>query len=209
MKKYAAVALCLSLLALPGCYKSEYEKAKQEAESAAKELADTKAKLSTAEARASAAEQQANRAKAGGMTLVTINSTKQLGRDTIKLVDTPQGQVFVKDGPRTRDTSTIMYRNGLLADQQFTINREGGTTPYVSGPVRNSRADGEWFWFDRAGKKTHRETFKEGKLVSVETVSVDRAGKESYKKLTPAEANKFFDARVVVFVNFPELTRER
>jgi hypothetical protein len=209
MNKLMAVVLASSLLVLPACVsKSEFEKEKQRADAAEARAKELEGRVQQADARAASLQAKAaqvDQFAAGGANLETIVNGQVIGRDGIRLA---QPGRFVRHGVRERTTSRVAYSNGQLADQVFTINRESGSK-MVEGPVKNSRCDGEWFWFNRDGKKTHRETFKDGKLVSVETVTVARDGKETFRKLSTADATKFFNERAANLANFPELIRER
>lgn len=209
MKKFMAIVLASSLLVLPACVsKSEFEKEKARADAAEARAKELETRASQAETRAASLQAKASQIdqlSQGGANLELFVNGQATGRDGIRLVGAGR---FVRHGLRERTTSRIAYSNGQIADQVFTLNRENGSK-MVEGTVKNSRCDGEWSWFNRDGKKTHRETYKDGKLVTVETVTVARDGKETFRKLGTADATKFFNDRTATFANFPELIRER
>ncbi|MBY0308069.1 MAG: hypothetical protein K2Q09_04940, partial [Phycisphaerales bacterium] len=142
-----------------------------------------------------------------GTTLQVKVDGKPAGQDGIALGG---DGFFYKNGPRVRGVNSVTYRMGDLADGPIALKRESAPDkPYIMGSVKGNRAEGEWMWYDAAGKLTHRQVFANGKQVSVEAATTDRTGKVTYKKLDKAAADKFFDARKNVFMNIPEFIWER
>lgn len=210
--KIASFALGLALLGgLSGCYKKEFEAEKAKAETAAKQVADLEAQLNAVKGQLQQATTSVRTLEGlqrnGGVmeTFAWQNGTlTKQGRETIRLNE--QG-VFVRHGDRQRENGSLRFANGQLADQNFTLNRSGTATKYVEGTVRASKAEGEWMWYDRNGKLTNIETWKDGKLAQVDSVAVDKAGKQTRKKLGPNDMKKFYNDRVAVFQAIPELLR--
>lgn len=210
--KIASIALGLALLTgLSGCYKKEFEAEKAKAEDATKQIADLSAKLASMQAQVTQATQAVNtlnglRSQGGFMeTFGWQNGTlTRQGRENVRLNE--QG-VFVRHGDRARENGNLRFANGTLADQNFILNRSGTAAKYVEGTVRGSKADGEWMWYDRNGKLSNVETWKEGKLAQVDSVAVDKAGKQTRKKLGPNDTKKWYNDRVAVFQMIPELLR--
>jgi hypothetical protein len=210
--KIASVALGLALLGgLSGCYKKEFEAEKAKAEAAAKEVESLNAQLSTVRGQL----QQATTAvrtleglqRTGGVMESFGWQNGTLTKTGTEAVRLNERGVFVRHGARQRENGSLTFSNGQLADQSFTLNRSGTATKYVEGTVRGSKAEGEWMWYDRNGKLTHIEVWKDGKLTQVDAVSVDRAGKQTRRKLSAADMRKFYNDRVAVFQAIPELLR--
>lgn len=207
----AFVVGSLTLASLSGCYKADMEKAQAQAKELQTQLDAEKAKVSAAEEKARRAEVAVNTLNAlrqGNAVVMTYGwqngQWAVQGQDNFRY--TEQGQ-FVRHGARVRETGRISFNNGMLADQTFTINRAGTQTKYVEGTVKGGKADGEWMWYDRNGKLTNVETWREGTLDKVESVATDKAGKQTRKKLGTADTKKWYNDRVAVFVNIPELLR--
>lgn len=212
MNKLASLALGLTmLLPLTGCYKAEMEAQKARADGLDTKVKELEAAKAAAEQRAQTAQasvNQVNGFRNGTAQLATVVNGTIVGVDTIRLVDGPQGPQFVKHGTRKRGTWSIVYSNGQLADQPFTMNRDSGTK-YVEGNIKGGKADGEWIWYSKDGKAANRETFKDGKLQSVESASTAKDGKVSWKKMDKASSDKFWNDRLAVFAGIPELSREK
>jgi hypothetical protein len=200
------------LLGLGGCYKTEFEAEQKKNADLTRQIEEKQAELTSARdqvQRATAAMRQVDALRNGQMTMVTLGwnagSMAVIGQDNIRLNE--QGQL-VRHGERRRETGALRFANGQLIDQSFVINFSG-TTPvkYVEGNIKGGKADGAWLWYNRQGRLTHRETFANGKLVSVESATTARDGKVTYKKLTTQQARDFFNARAAVFAAIPELDR--
>ncbi|MCU0688421.1 MAG: hypothetical protein MUE97_01580, partial [Phycisphaerales bacterium] len=178
----------------------------------ARELEEVKASAARMQGEVQAARtaaQMVNAMREGRASIVTFGwnagSMAPIGRDGVRLNDAGE---LVRHGERRRESGSLRYVNGLLADQSFVINFSG-TTPvkYVEGNIKGGKADGAWLWYNRQGRLTHRETFANGKLVSVESATTARDGKVTYKRLTTQQARDFFNARAAVFAAIPELDR--
>ncbi|MFT3683329.1 MAG: hypothetical protein QM783_00135 [Phycisphaerales bacterium] len=202
MKTLLALAVSAALLApLSGCYKSDFEAEQKKTAQLQDELKSTKDALTKATADAQKAQQFVNQMTTGAKLKVIVDN-KLVGEDGIVLASDGN---FYKNGPRTRGVNQLNYSMGKLADGAISLRRESAPEkPYITGFVKNNRADGEWMWYDNGGKLTHKQVFADGKQVSVEAVSTDKAGKVTMKKLDKAAADKFFDARKNVFSNIPE-----
>jgi outer membrane murein-binding lipoprotein Lpp len=194
----AALLTCLSA---GGCYKSDWDKEKARADALQSDLEKTKLDLAKVNGEVQAAKDAAMRMQRG--TLVTVVDGKEAGRDSIVYI--PQGGYFVKSGARMRGANTISYTNGMLTDGPFALKREASPDkPWIVGNVKNNRPDGEWMWYDTSGKVVNKQTFANGKQVSVEAASTAKDGKVTWKKLDNTAANKFFNDRKIMFVNIPE-----
>jgi hypothetical protein len=208
MKTLLALVASVALLApLAGCYKSDFENEQKKVASLQGELDKAKADLGNANKQLQTAGEAMTRLRSTGTSLLTIVDGKRIGQDGVVL--NSEG-FFVKNGSRIRGVNTINYTMGALTDGPIALKRESAPDkPYITGFVKNNRADGEWMWYDTAGKLTNRQVFANGKQVSVEAATTDKTGKVTYKKLDKAAADKFFDARKNVFINIPEFMWER
>lgn len=205
MKTFAAVVTAsVMLVSLTGCYKSDWEKEKANSAELQKQLDAANESVKKLNTQVQAASDIANKAR--NSYLATYVDGKEVGRDSISM--TEKG-FFLKHGPRTRGATQINYANGALVDGPFVLKRDSAPDKlYVAGSVKNNHADGEWVWYSNDGKPANKETYANGKLVSVEAAVIAKDGKLTWKKLEKAAADSFFKARVVVFVNYPELVRE-
>jgi hypothetical protein len=205
MKTMLAVVTAAALLStLSGCYKSDWEKEKARADSLQTDLEKARGDLNKANAQVQTSVDAMNRLRTSGTSLVTIVDGKEIGRDGIIL---SSSGYFVKNGPRVRGMNSVNYTNGSLTDGPFVLRRESAPDKnYIVGNVKGNKADGEWLWHDSTGKLVNRQTFANGKQVSVEAVTVGKDGKVSYKKLDKAAADKFFNDRKNVFINVPEFS---
>lgn len=211
--RLSATALAAVLLTAGGCYKSAYEEAqaaREEAERRAKELeaelTRVRTEASSNASRATTAEQQAVAMRAGA--LATIVAGQEIGRDAIRW----DGTRFVRDGERVRTTSGVVnsrirYTNGQLADQTLTVLRDNGK-PNFTGAIRNSRPDGPWLWHDSEGTPFKREIWRDGRLESVEDVTVARDGTISGRRVSAADRAAWVRLTAPVFINLPELIRD-
>jgi hypothetical protein len=210
MKKFAAAIIACSLIAgLSGCYKADFEKEKTRATNLEAELAKAKSDLASASQQVTAAQQAMGVVRAlqnGEFEVQTIVNGTLIGKDKVILSG---ANSLVKHGERLRQTGRLTFNRGQLADQTFTINRESNQQKYVEGTIRGGKADGEWIWYDRAGKPMRRETWAAGKIQSVERVATDRAGKPTFTKLAKKDQDSWIDSTAAVFAAIPELSREK
>lgn len=207
------VALVGVVLTVGGCYKSDYEAAEAAREAAERRVKELEAELTRVRAeatsnasRAAAAEQQAAAMRAGS--LVTLVAGQEIGRDAIRW----DGTRFVRDGDRVRITngvlnSRIRFTNGQLADQTITVFRDNGK-PNFTGAIRNSRPDGPWLWHDAEGVPFKREIWRDGRLESVEDVTVGRDGTITGRRVSAADRAAWVRLTAPVFANLPELIRD-
>jgi hypothetical protein len=211
--RLSAAALAAVLFTSGGCYKSDYEAAqaaREEAERRAKELeaelTRVRSEASSNASRATTAEQQVAAMRSGA--LATIVAGQEIGRDAIRW----DGTRFVRDGERVRITngvvnSRIRFTNGQLADQTITVLRDNGK-PNFTGAIRNSRPDGPWLWHDSEGTPFKREIWKDGRLESVEDVTVARDGTITGRRVSSADRAAWVRLTAPVFINLPELIRD-
>jgi antitoxin component YwqK of YwqJK toxin-antitoxin module len=202
MKTLLALVASAALLApLSGCYKSDFETEQKKSAQLESDLKAAKESLSKATVELQKRDQMINQMTTG-TTLKVMVDGKPAGQDGIVL---GSDGYFYKNGPRVRGVNSLNYSMGKLADGPIALKRESAPEkPYITGFVKNNRADGEWMWYDTAGKLTHKQVFADGKQISVEAASTDKNGKTTFKKLDKAAADKFFDARKNVFSNIPE-----
>lgn len=204
---FAVVTAAAMLTCLSGCYKSDWDKEKARADGLQTELDKTKADLTKANTQVQTASDTMSRLRSSGTSLVTFIDGKEAGKDGIVL---SQNGYFVKHGARIRGVNAVSYTNGALTDGPIALKRESAPDkPYVNGFVKGNRADGEWMWYDTAGKLLNKQTFTNGKQVSVEAATTARDGKVTWKKLDKAAADKFFNDRKNVFINIPEFIWEK
>lgn len=204
---FAVVTAAAMLSCLSGCYKSDFEAEQKKSAQLQNELKDTKDALAKATAQVQTATDTMNRLRSSGTSLVTMVDGKEAGRDGIVL---SQNGYFVKHGARVRGVNAVSYTNGSLTDGPIALKRESAPDkPYVNGFVKGNRADGEWTWYDSTGKLLNKQTFANGKQVSVEAATTARDGKVTWKKLDKAAADKFFNDRKNVFINIPEFIWEK
>jgi hypothetical protein len=208
MKTLLALVTSVALLApLSGCYKSDFENEQKKSASLQGELDKAKKDLTDANSQLAGLNEGMRRLQSSGTMLVTMIDGKQVGQDGVVLT---KDRYFVKHGLRVRGVNTISYTMGSLTDGPIALKREKfPDKPYITGFVKENKADGEWMWYDTAGKLTHKQTFAAGKQVSVEAATTDKTGKVTFKKLDKAAADKFFDARKDVFINIPEFSWSR
>lgn len=212
VKTVSALALAMGLsLVLGGCYKTDFENEKKKTADLTSQLDAMKSQLDGANRKVSEAQVAVNayaRLQQGGMTLSTFGwnngQMAEIGRDGVKI--NTQGQL-VRHGERRRENGALRFNDGFLADQNFALNRSGTATKYVEGTIKGGKADGQWIWYSKDGKATHRETYAAGKLQMVETITTARDGKQTFKKMTEAQKKSFFTERAPVFASIPELDR--
>lgn len=205
-----AMTSLAGLSLMTGCYKSDYEAAKAGKEEAEKKVKDLEGQIAqvqnTAKAQIAEAQAQAQRMSTGN--LVTLVNGEAIGTDGVRFAN---GQ-FVRHGERVRATkgvvnSRVIFQDGRLADQTLTLVRDNGKRNLV-GAIRNSRPDGEWVWFDADDKPYKRENWKDGRLETVEDVSVAKDGKLTGRRVAAADRTAWIRATAPVFVNLPELIRD-
>ena len=196
---------------LSGCYKSEFEAEKAKNTEAEAKIANLEKDLAAARAEATTAKQRISsdpliRASANGLKLATyVNGVKE-GTDDLGV--NPQGEL-VRNGFRTRESSSIRYEMGRIADQTITITSSATKKPYITGAVKNSAPEGDWLWYNSDGKPANKEVWKDGKLI--ELYSAGAAGKDgqpTWKKMSNAERDDWFKRKTPIFMNFPELNRQ-
>lgn len=199
-------AALLTTLTAGGCYKSDWEKEQTKSAELQKQLDTAQKELTATKALAAQSGQVVDQLLKGA-TLASFVDGKRVD-DGIVL--NQQMGVFVKHGLRIRGANQVSYTKGMLTDGPFNLKREAAPDkPYINGSVKGNKADGEWTWYDTAGKVTNKQVFADGKQVSVEAATVAKDGKVTWKKLDKTAADKFFDARKNVFVNIPEFSWSR
>lgn len=207
-RRLAAASLVALALVLPGCYKSQYEAAKTQANDLDKKLKDTqtqldqtKSELASAQGRVQQLETQLSGLRAGG-TLVGFIDGKPTIREAIRW----DGTQWVRHGDSTRGDRTIKFENGRLADQVLFVNQAGGR-PWYTGAVKYGKPDGEWIWFDSAGKPHMRETWTGGRLVEVARASTAK-GPLSWNKLGSKDRDAWVKTSTAALLDLPELVRD-
>jgi len=203
----AALVLFAAVASMGGCYKTEADTQKARADKAEAALAETNAKLEASNKKA--ADAQAIVARVQRARLVTIIDGKPVGSDEIAL--TASGE-FVRSGNRIRPTSTIRYDNGKIADQPLSVTRDNGKLNFT-GAVRNSRPEGDWIWFDKDGRPSVKEVWKDGKLsesAHATAIKPDPAKGDqvTWKTMARTDRDKWLGTTAVIFANIPELIRE-
>jgi hypothetical protein len=210
--RLAPLAISLTLLAtLTGCYKSDFEAEKKKTADLQTQIDAIKADLNNASKRAAdgqVAIAELNKLRTTGGVMSTFGWTGGqwvlVGQDSIRLNDS---NVFVRHGERKRENGSLRFIDGKLADQTFTLNSSSSAAKVVEGSIKGGKADGIWTWFSKDGKPTNRETFADGKLVSVERITIGKDNKPTYTKLPKAEAEKFSKAQSARFAAISELDR--
>lgn len=209
MKTAVMTALLCAGLAMPGCYKAEAEAQKTRANQAEERIKSLEAELNTAKSGAQAAAGKAQQAEATlrsmatGAVLVTMVDGQPIGTDTIRF----NGSSFVRHGERRRGNGSVQFDNGKVADGPMTANRDNGKK-WFEGAVKNSRPDGEWIWYDRDGKASTRETWRDGKLADVSKGSTGKDGQTSWTKMTKADRDAWIRSTANTFINLPEFIRD-
>jgi len=209
MKSALLTVVVCAGLAMPGCYKAEAEAQKTRANQADERIKSLEAELNTAKGSAQAAmskSQQAEatlRSMATGAVLVTLVNGQPVGTDTIRF----NGSSFVRHGERRRSNGSVQFDNGKVADGPMTANRDSGKK-WFEGAVKNSRPDGEWVWYDRDGKATTRETWRDGRLAEVSKGSAGKAGQTAWTKMSKVERDAWARTTANTFINLPEFLRD-
>lgn len=207
-RRFAAASLVALALILPGCYKSQYEAAKTQADDLDKKLKDTqsqldqsKSELASSQGRVQQLEMQLSGLRAGG-TLVGFVDGKPTIREAIRW----DGTQWVRHGDSSHGDRTIKFENGRLADQVLFINQAGGR-PWYTGAIKYGKPDGEWIWFDTAGKPSMRETWTAGRLVEVARASTSK-GPLSWSKLGTKDRETWVKTSTAALTDLPELVRD-
>lgn len=195
-----------SVATFGGCYKSQMEAEKGRADAAEAKAKELEAKVATAEGAARQAQQQLQSLQQAGTQgmLVTLVNGQEVGRDAIRSVGPGR---FVRNGERWRPTSAVQFVNGVLADQVMKVNRDNGK-PNFEGAVKNSRPDGDWIWYDREGRPSTKEVWKDGKLAETHTNTSRDPAKPTWRAQSRADRDTWFRNSQAVFASLPELIRE-
>jgi hypothetical protein len=204
----AAGLVAVSVLTLPGCYKSQFEAEKTRATDLEKKAKETQAALdkatsdlAAATTRTQALETQLSGIRAGG-TLVGFVDGKPAGREAIRW----DGTQWVRHGDCVRPGGVVKFENGRLADQTLFMNQPSGK-PWYTGMVKFGKPDGEWIWFDGDGNPQMRETWAGGKLTEVAKASTAK-GPLTWGKVASKDRDAWVKTSTAALREMPELVRD-
>ena len=201
---FAASALAI----LPGCYKSQYETEKtrgddleKKSKEAQSQVDALKRDLGAAQTRSQQLETQLSALRAGG-SLVGFVDGKPTVREPIRW----DGTQWVRHGDCARSGGTVKFENGRLADQTIMFNQPGGK-PWYTGAIKFGKPDGEWIWFDDAGKPLMHEVWAAGRLAEVGKATTAK-GPVTWSKLAAKERDAWVKTTATALRDLPELSRD-
>lgn len=191
-----------------GCYKSEYDAEKARTTELEKRATEQQAALDKATADLQAA---LNRATAAEGQLAAARSSSRLvlladGRPGAEESIHWDGQRWVRHGECIRGGTTVRFDNGRLVDQSLVVTSAEGL-PLVAGQVHNSAPDGEWIWFDAAGKPRTKEVWKERRLADVYRATT-ASGVLAWERLGRRDREAWVNASENSLRDIPELRRD-